>query len=84
MSFNRTKYDNCSYKQNLKENEIEEIKNIFKKILTEGERYNVEEIESWFENEGSWSNKASRIRIINISHYIQDKYEHYRYIRNKH
>ncbi|GBL42340.1 hypothetical protein EMGBD3_17080 [Nitrosarchaeum sp.] len=62
-------------KSNLKEQEIEEIKSIFRDILKSGERYDVDDIESWFENEGSWSNKASRIRVINLSHYIQDKYE---------
>jgi len=62
-------------KNNLKEQEIEEIKSIFRDILKGGERYDVDDIESWFENEGSWSNKASRIRVINLSHYIQDKYE---------
>jgi len=62
-------------KSNLKENEIEEIKSILKKIIDEGERYDVDDIESWFENEGTWSNKASRIRITNISHYVQDKFE---------
>jgi len=62
-------------KSNLKEQEIEEIKFIFRDILKSGERYDVDDIESWFENEGSWSNKASRIRVINLSHYIQDKYE---------
>ncbi len=62
-------------KNNIKEQEIEEIKSIFRDILSCGERYDVDEIESWFENEGSWSNKASRIRVINLSHYIQDKYE---------
>ena len=62
-------------KNNLKEQEIEEIKSIFRDILKSGERYDVDDIESWFENEGSWSNKASRIRVINVSHYIQDKHE---------
>ena len=33
------------------------IKEIFKKINENGERYDVDEIESWFENEGSWKNK---------------------------
>ena len=47
-------------KSNLKEQEIEEIKSIFRDILKSGERYDVDDIESWFENEGSWSNKASR------------------------
>jgi len=62
-------------KNKLKEEEIEVIKSIFKEILENGERYDVDDIESWFENEGSWQNKATRIRVINLSHYIQDKYE---------
>ncbi|GKS67602.1 hypothetical protein YTPLAS73_11490 [Nitrosarchaeum sp.] len=62
-------------KNNLKEQEIEEIKSIFKDILKSGERYDIDDIESWFENEGSWLNKPTRIRIINLSHYVQDKYE---------
>ncbi len=56
------------------ENEIL-IKEIFKEINENGERYDVDEIESWFENEGTWNNKDVRIRITNISHYIQTKYE---------
>ena len=62
-------------KNKLKEEEIQIIKSIFKEILDKGERYDVDDIESWFENEGSWQNKNSRIRVINISHYIQDKHE---------
>jgi len=62
-------------KNSLNEQEIEEIKLIFNDILKNGERYDIDDIESWFENEGSWSNKTSRIRVVNISHYIQDKYE---------
>ena len=62
-------------KNKLKEEEIEIIKSIFKEILDKGERYDVDDIESWFENEGSWQNKNSRIRVINMSHYIQDKHE---------
>ena len=62
-------------KNNLKDNEIKEIKEIFNNILESGERYDVDDIESWFENEGTWSNKASRVRITNLSHYIQDKFE---------
>ena len=62
-------------KNKLKQEEIEIIKSIFKEILDKGERYDVDDIESWFENEGSWQNKNSRIRVINISHYIQDKHE---------
>ena len=62
-------------KNNLKQEEVDEIKLIFKNILESGERYDVDDIESWFENEGSWSNKATRTRIINMSHYAQDKFE---------
>lgn len=62
-------------KNNLTQKEIEEIKTIFKDILENGDRYDVDDIESWFENEGSWTNKPSRIRVINLSHYVQDKYE---------
>ncbi|EGG42623.1 hypothetical protein Nlim_0508 [Candidatus Nitrosarchaeum limnium SFB1] len=62
-------------KNKLKEEEIEIIKSIFKEILDKGERYDVDDIESWFENEGSWQHKNSRIRVINLSHYIQDKHE---------
>jgi len=62
-------------KHNLKEKDIEEIKTIFRSILESGERYDVDDIESWFENEGSWTNKNSRVRVINISHYVQDKFD---------
>lgn len=62
-------------KSNLKEQDIEEIKLIFKTILKNGERYDVDDIESWFENEGSWTNKQTRVRVINLSHYVQDKFE---------
>ena len=51
------------------------IKQIFKEINENGETYDVDEIESWFENEGSWKNKDVRIRITNISHYMQSKHE---------
>lgn len=59
----------------LKENEVEEIKKIFHGLLKSGEFYNVDEIESWFENEGTWKNKWVKNRISNISHYVQTKFE---------
>ncbi len=62
-------------KNSLKENEIQEIKQIFRNLLESGEYYDVDEIESWFENEGSWKNKDARVRVTNLSHYIQSKYE---------
>ena len=60
-------------KSDLKESEIEEIKKIFKEIIKNGERYDLDEIEMWFENEGSWTNKTSRVRIVNAAHYVQNK-----------
>ncbi len=62
-------------KNDIKENEVEEIKQIFLDLLKNGEQYNVDEIESWFENEGTWSKKDSRVRVSNLSHYIQSKFE---------
>jgi len=62
-------------KSNLKESEIEGIKGIFKNMLKNGQDYNVEEIESWLKNEGSWKNKDVRVRITNLSHFIQSKHQ---------
>ena len=50
-------------------------------VVESGERYNVDEIEFWFENEGSWKSKESRIRIVNLSNYIQDKYQQTAHLR---
>jgi len=68
-------------KSKLSESEIDEIKSIFKTLVESGERYNVDEIEFWFENEGSWKNREPRIRIINLSNYIQDKYQQTAHLR---
>ncbi len=68
-------------KSKLSESEIDEIKSIFKTIVENGERFDVDEIEFWFENEGSWATKESRIRIVNISNYIQDKYQQTAHLR---
>ena len=51
------------------------IKQIFSELNKNGERYDVDEIESWFENEGSWTTKDVRTRIVNISHYTQSKFD---------
>ena len=51
------------------------IKEIFKKLLESGENYNIDEIESWFKNEGTWKNKQSIIRITNMAHYIEEKFQ---------
>ena len=60
-------------KNNLKDSEIDAIKKIFQMIIEDGQRYDLDDIESWFENEGSWTNKASKIRITNLAHYVQNK-----------
>jgi len=62
-------------KNSIKSDDEVFIKEIFKKLLESGENYNVDEIESWFKNEGTWKNKQSIIRITNISHYIEEKFQ---------
>ena len=68
-------------KSKLSESEIDEIKSIFKTIVESGERYNVDEIEFWFEYEGSWKSREARNRIANLSNYIQDKYQQTAHLR---
>jgi len=68
-------------KSKLSESEVVEIKSIFKTIVESGERYDIDEIEFWFENEGSWTSRKSRIRITNLSSYIQDKYQQTAHLR---
>jgi len=68
-------------KSNLSESNIEEIKSIFKNLVENNERYDIDEIEFWFENEGSWKVKESRVRIVNLSSYIQDKYQQTAHLR---
>ena len=68
-------------KSKLSESEVDEIKSIFKTIVESGERYDIDEIEFWFKNEGSWTSRAPRIRITNLSSYIQDKYQQTAHLR---
>ena len=62
-------------KSKISENEVEEIKIIFRELVKKNERYDLDEIEFWFENEGSWKIKESRVRITNLANYVQDKYQ---------
>ena len=62
-------------KNKLSDNDELMIKEIFNEMNKSGEFYDVNEIEAWFENEGSWTNKDVRVRVTNISHYTQTKYE---------
>ena len=62
-------------KKALTEQDIQMIKDVFSRILESGDRYDVDEIESWFENEGSWTHKPSIVRITNMSHYVQSRFD---------
>ena len=68
-------------KSKLAENEVEEIKIIFRELVKKNERYDLDEIEFWFENEGSWKIKESRVRITNLANYVQDKYQQTAHLR---
>jgi len=68
-------------KSKLTESEIDEIKIIFKELVEKNERYDLDEIEFWFENEGSWKIKDSRVRITNLSSYVQDKFQQTAHLR---
>lgn len=59
----------------LDEVQIAKIKHKFQEILDGGAYYDIDEIESWFLNEGSWSNKTVRTRIVNLAHYTQSRHE---------
>ena len=68
-------------KSKLTEVEVVEIKKIFKELVKNGERYDVDEIEFWFENEGTWKVKEPRVRITNLSSYVQDKHQQTAHLR---
>lgn len=68
-------------KSKLSESEVDEIKSIFKELVKSGERYDVDEIEFWFKNEGSWQTREPIIRIANISNYVQDKHQQTDHLR---
>lgn len=68
-------------KSKLTEKDVVEIKTILRELVENGERYDVDEIEYWFENEGSWKTRGSIIRIANLSSYVQDKYQQTAHLR---
>ena len=68
-------------KSKLDESEIDEIKQIFKELVKQNQPYDIDEIEFWFENEGNWTWRESRIRIVNIAKYIQDKHQQTAHLR---
>jgi hypothetical protein len=62
-------------KKNLTERDTNLIKDMFFRILECGDRYDVDEVEAWLENEGSWTHKPSIVRITNMSHYVQSRFD---------
>ena len=62
-------------KSKLDESNIEYVKSLFVEIIHGGSYYDVDEINSWLEYEGSWKNAEIRARITNISHYIQSRHK---------
>ena len=68
-------------KSKISEHEVEEIKIIFRELVKKNERYDLDEIEFWFENEGSWKVKESRVRITNLANYVQYKYQQTAHLR---
>lgn len=62
-------------KKSLTEKDEQLIRNTFTRILQNGDWYDVDEIQSWFENEGTWIHRPVIIRITNMSHYVQTKFQ---------
>lgn len=68
-------------KSRLSNSEADEIKAIFTELVKGGQAYNVDEVEYWFENEGSWDARAPRVRIANMASYVQDKHQQTSHLR---
>lgn len=66
---------NIQNKKSLSVEDENYIKSKFGEILQSGQYYDVDEVESWFDNEGSWTSKPTIVRITNMSHYIQARFE---------
>ncbi|HXG73543.1 MAG TPA: hypothetical protein VNK44_01805 [Candidatus Nitrosotenuis sp.] len=62
-------------KSRLSENDTQLIKEAFNQILARGDRYDVEEIESWLENHESWTHRPTIVRITNLSHYVLSRFQ---------
>ena len=60
---------------------LRKLKLFFRELVKKNERYDLDEIEFWFENEGSWKIKESRVRITNLANYVQDKYQQTAHLR---
>ena len=64
-----------SSKKHLKPEDEIMIKRIFQNMLESGITFSIDEVESWFALEGSWHDKSTVERILNIAHYQQAKHD---------
>jgi uncharacterized protein (UPF0128 family) len=60
--------------ETLTEEDERQVKEMFLKILEQGEWYDVGEIDEWLSNNTRLQQKTA-IRITNISHYIQTRFQ---------
>ena len=67
--------------QNSQKLKLRKLKLFLENWLKTNERYDLDEIEFWFENEGSWKTKEPRVRITNLANYVQDKYQQTAHLR---
>lgn len=61
-------------KSRLDDGQIAGIKSVFAGMLRDGHDYNIEEIGSWFEHEGSWNDRGVRARVTNMAHYVRERH----------
>lgn len=59
-------------KNHLDAADVRIITDVLGKILKKDGHYDADEIESWFENEGSWTSRAVRRQIRDIARSVQD------------
>lgn len=49
-------------------------RSVFMRLVESGRSYDPGEIESWFENEGTWAARGPRTRMVNLATYVQDRH----------
>ncbi|MDR3782128.1 MAG: hypothetical protein P4K92_02290 [Candidatus Nitrosotalea sp.] len=54
--------------------QVDLIRDIFKKILSSGDSYKIHEIENWLDN-GQKINPSIAERILNVAHYQKAKFD---------
>lgn len=58
----------------LSQDQVESVKTLFQSLLEKGGKYDVDDVEKYLETHNV-KNKNIIIRITNLSHYLQTKYE---------